>query len=217
MVETAADCRRGPVIRAFLIAVGLIVGGVLVSGFMPTARLAEAHPGAGLVFAGIAMLLTAWVDALRSRCIRHYVNLLLPLLALACLLALAGAGLDDSVGSVPGALSGDGPGHPAAYLRPVYMQYALFALIGLFALLHFSLHMMPTVWRRGLTVGRTGLIGAAAGVALVLYWHFGGMPRSDAASQILVQPVQVVVDLLGVAVGGLIFALAMRHRTVAES
>jgi hypothetical protein len=191
MTETDRDCRWGP----FAAVVGIAAASIAAAAYLVPPDLALGMIDAralrhGLGLAAMTMLAMAYVDALRSRCIRHYVSVALPVLALACLIPLVGVERADW-----GPRQGLGLG--------------LFALgILLYAFLRFALHMLPTALRRGLTPLRTGLIGVAAASAWALYWAFGGRSETAAGEALAL----LGADFIGIGTGALLFAVLMRHR-----
>jgi hypothetical protein len=188
MSESQADCRRLPFLLTVLLAVVLIGIGVLAPR---TALLGldAAHWSRALIFAGSGILALAYVDAFRSRCIRVYMSVTLPLLALACVAPLA---------AVERAAWG------AA--ESLWINAAI-VLVLLLVFLHFSLHTMPSDWRHGLTPVGTALFGLALAAAGALYWEFrgGGAAAVD-------KTLPLAADAVGILVGAGLFWLLMSHR-----
>jgi hypothetical protein len=193
MSESQADCRRLPFVIAVLIAVLLVASAVLAPR-VPLLGLDAAHWSRALIFAGSAILALAYVDAFRSRCIRNYMTLTLPVLAVLCAVPLAAT-------------------ERAAWgaAESLWIN-AIIVLVLLLVFLHFSLHSMPSAWRHGLTPSRSALFGIALAVGGALYWEFrgGGASAVD-------KTLPLAVDAVGILVGALLFWLLMSHRLRPEA
>lgn len=188
MSETQADCRRLPFALTVLLA-AVLIGSAILSPRTALFGLDAAHWSRTLIFAGSAMLALAYVDAFRSRCIRGFMTVTLPLLALFCALPLVGT---------------DRAAWGAA--ESLWVNAAI-VLVLLVVFLHFSLHTMPTQWRHGLTPARSALWGIALALAGALYWELrgGGAAAVD-------KTLPLVADALGILVGAVLFWLLMSHR-----
>ncbi|WP_295880104.1 hypothetical protein [uncultured Thiohalocapsa sp.] len=188
MSESQADCRRLPFVIAVLIAVLLVASAVLAPQ-VPLLGLDAAHWSRALIFAGSGILALAYVDAFRSRCIRVYMTITLPILALACVAPLAAT-------------------ERAAWGAAASLWInAAIVLVLLLVFLHFSLHTMPSDWRQGLTPARSALFGIALAVGAALYWEFrgGGAAAVD-------KTLPLAADAVGILLGAALFWLMMRHR-----
>ncbi|MBK1629272.1 hypothetical protein CKO31_00695 [Thiohalocapsa halophila] len=192
MSETQADCRRLPFVLTVLLA-AVLVGIGVSSPQGGLFGLDAAHWSRALIFAGSAILALAYVDAFRSRCIRVYMTVTLPILALACAAPLAAT-------------------ERAAWgaAESLWINAAI-VLVLLLVFLHFSLHTMPSDWRRGLTPARSALFGIALAAGGALYWEFrgGGAAAVD-------KTLPLAADAVGILLGAVLFWLMMRHRVRAE-
>jgi hypothetical protein len=193
MSESQADCRRLPFLLTVLLGAMLIAAAVLA----PRAALFgldAQHWSRALTFAGSAILALAYVDAFRSRCIRNYMTVTLPILALAC--------------AAPLAATERAAWGPAESL----WINAIIVLVLLLVFLHFSLHSMPSAWRHGLTPLRSAIFGVALAAGGALYWEFRG---GGAAA--LDKTLPLVADGVGILVGATLFWMMMSHRLRAEA
>lgn len=189
MTESVADCRPIPFFISAAIASVLLA----VAGFAIPDGLAAGPLGADAVrhllgFIGATMLLMAYVDGLRSRCIRSYVSIVMPIFALGCMVPLIGQ-------------------EPAQWSTTQQQAMNLvLATMLLFGLLHFALHMLPTDWRQRLTPLSTGLIGVIG----ALIWML--VQARNQVEPLSEQLVMIGVDIGGVLIGAVLFLVLMRHR-----
>ncbi len=188
MSETQADCRRLPFILTLLLALVLLGIGVS-SPPRGLFGLDGAHWSRALIFAGGGILALAYADAFRSRCIRVYMSVALPMLALLCVAPLAAT-------------------ERAAWgvAESLWINAAIVAVL-LLVFLHFSLHTMPSAWRRGLTPTRSAILGVALAAAGALYWEFRG-----GGAGVVDKTLPLAADMAGIVAGAGMFWLMMRHR-----
>jgi hypothetical protein len=188
MSETQADCRRVPFALTMLIAVGLIAAAVVAPNG-PLFGLDAAVWSRALLFVGFAMLALGYVDAFRSRCIRGYVTVTLPVLALLSAIPLAGT-------------------ERAAWGEAESLWInAIIILVLLLVFLHFSLHTMPSLWRQSLTPASSALLGIALTASGALYWEYRG-----GGTAALDKTLSLTADGIGILLGAALFWVLMRHR-----
>jgi hypothetical protein len=81
MSESQADCQRLPFAAVILVAVGSVAAASAAPA-VPAFGVESSLWSRALLFVGLAILALGYVDAFRSRCIRSYMTITLPVLAL---------------------------------------------------------------------------------------------------------------------------------------
>jgi phosphoglycerol transferase MdoB-like AlkP superfamily enzyme len=188
MSESQADCQRLPFAAVILVAVGSVAAASAAPA-VPAFGVDSSLWSRALLFVGLAILALGYVDAFRSRCIRSYMTITLPVLAL-----LAAAPLFGSDRAAWG------------YTESLWIN-AIIVLVLLLGFLHFALHTMPFAWRHSLTPARSALFGLGLAAGGALYWEYRGGGAAN-----LDKSLPLLADGLGILLGAAIFWALMLHR-----